>query len=70
VTAATARRPRRAHRNRGFPTLAAHWHRALDVAQAAVTASLRAELLPPDYCRDELRHLRDENRWLERGPLA
>jgi hypothetical protein len=53
-----------------MPALAAHWHLALDTAEAAVTASLRAELLPPDYCAEEFRHLRAESRWLEHAPLA
>jgi hypothetical protein len=54
----------------GLPGLAAHWHLALDIAEAAVTASLRAELLPPDYCAEEFKHLRAESRWLEHAPLA
>ena len=53
-----------------IPTLAAHWHVALDTAEAAVTASLRAELLPSDFCAAELRHLRSETAWLDHDPFA
>jgi hypothetical protein len=53
-----------------LPVLAAHWHVAIDTAEAAVTASLRAELLPGDYCRKELEHLHDESRWLEHAPFS
>lgn len=49
--------------------LAVHWRLAIDTAEAAVTASLRAELLPGDYCREELEHLRAESRWLEHAAL-
>jgi hypothetical protein len=49
--------------------LAAHWHVAIETAEAAIEASLRADLLPGAYCREELEHLRDENRWLERAPF-
>lgn len=72
VTATKIDPPGTARRNGAvaLPVLAAHWHVAIDAAEAAVTASLRAELLPQDYCREELKHLRDESHWLERAPLA
>lgn len=53
-----------------YEALATHWHVALDTAEAAVAASLRAQLLPPDFCTEELRHLRAESAWLEQAPFA
>lgn len=71
MTATKNEPPGAAHHNGAvaLPVLAAHWHLAIDTAEAAVTASLRAELLPSDYCRKELKHLREESRWLEHAPL-
>jgi hypothetical protein len=68
TTAPHPRAPRR-DGTAGLPALVAHWHVAIDIAEAAVTASLRAELLPREYCAEELKHLRAESAWLAHAPL-
>jgi hypothetical protein len=49
---------------REIRALEAQWSRALDVAFRAVETGRQAETLPESFCELEIRHIRDERRWL------